>query len=93
MKPRTAPTAMKTVPSGMEDFCIKGALAVNGMKSSGTPAPAMVGRPVSWNTLVTPFAPVEVVFEPVAVLAAGKLAVAANEVPELVTPDDVAPVL
>ena len=45
-KARTAPTAMKNVPSGREDFCMNGASAVNGMTSVGIPAPAIVGRPV-----------------------------------------------
>ena len=47
--PRNAsdpPTAMKKVPSGKDDFRMKGALAVYGMTSVGIPAPAIVGRPV-----------------------------------------------
>jgi len=34
-KPRIAPTTMKTVPSGMVDFCIKGASAVGGTLGGG----------------------------------------------------------
>lgn len=33
--PRTAPTAMKTVPSGAVDFCIYGALLVGGTVTTG----------------------------------------------------------
>lgn len=42
----TAPTAMKTVPSGYDDFCMKGASAVYGMTNVGMPAPARVGKSV-----------------------------------------------
>lgn len=45
-KPRAAPTAMKTVPSGTVDFCINGALAVFGMMAVGIPTPAIVGTPL-----------------------------------------------
>lgn len=50
MKPRAAPTQMKTVPSGRLDFCMKGAAAVSGTPMVGMPAPAIVGRPVRWKT-------------------------------------------
>lgn len=49
-KPRMAPMQMKTVPSGRVDFCINGAAAVYGMTIVGMAAPAMVGRPVRWET-------------------------------------------
>lgn len=45
-----APMQMKTVPSGRVDFCINGAAAVYGMTMVGMAAPAMVGRPVRWET-------------------------------------------
>lgn len=35
IKPRAAPTHMNTVPSGREDFCIKGASAVGGTVGAG----------------------------------------------------------
>lgn len=34
-KPRRAPTPMKTVPSGSDDFCMYGALAVGGTVGGG----------------------------------------------------------
>lgn len=58
-KARQAPTAMKTVPSGRSDFCIKGASAVKGMTMSGTVAPARVGRSVGAEAAVEA-APLEV---------------------------------
>lgn len=48
--PRAAPTQMNTVPSGRLDFCINGAAWVSGTPTLGIPTPAMVGRPVRWNT-------------------------------------------
>lgn len=53
-KARTAPTQMKTVPSGRFDFCIKGAPAVFGTCWTGTPTPASVGAPARLKTLVEP---------------------------------------
>jgi SH3-like domain-containing protein len=50
-KARVAPTAMNTVPSGRDDFCMNGASAVNGMTRVGMPAPWMVGRSVRWNVV------------------------------------------
>jgi hypothetical protein len=44
-KARSAPTHIKTVPSGRVDFCIKAAPAVLGTCWFGTPTPARVGRP------------------------------------------------
>lgn len=35
MKPKAAPTAMKTVPSGTFDFCMYGALVVGGTVATG----------------------------------------------------------
>ena len=46
MKPRVAPTAMNTVPSGYCDFCINGAPAVEGTLCTGALAPAKVGKSV-----------------------------------------------
>jgi hypothetical protein len=49
---------MKNVPSGRDDFCMYGALAVKGITRVGIPAPAIVGRPVRWKALsvkVPPF--------------------------------------
>ena len=43
-KPRAAPTAMKTVPSGRFDFCMKGAADVSGTIKGGTPTPWSVGK-------------------------------------------------
>lgn len=74
IKARTAPTAMKMVPSGMVDFCMKGAAAVYGITRVGTPAPAMVGRPVSEKS-----APLVV-----DVVASGKVAVSVADVPDAV---------
>jgi hypothetical protein len=45
MKPRMAPTTMKTVPSGRWDTCMYGAPAVGGTEGAAiVNAPAMVGR-------------------------------------------------
>ena len=41
--PSIAPTTMKTVPSGRDDFCMNGALAVYGTMRVGILAPSMVG--------------------------------------------------
>ena len=49
---RTAPTQIKTVPSGRLDFCMKGAPAVSGTLTSGIPTPASVGAPTRLKTLV-----------------------------------------
>lgn len=67
-KPRTAPTTIKTVPSGREDFCMNGASAVYGTIIVGIPAPATVGAAVSEKR--EPVAvPVVEVAEPVVVVA------------------------
>lgn len=63
MKARTAPTAMKTVPSGKADFCMNGAFAVYGTTIVGIPAPAIVGSPVSEKML--PVVPAVFVVTPV----------------------------
>ena len=48
---RTAPTVMKTVPSGRLDFCINGASAVLGTIRGGGRALASVGRFGSLETV------------------------------------------
>lgn len=71
--PSTAPTTMKTVPSGRDDFCINGASAVYGTTMVGIPAPATVGALVSLNT--------EFVAVPLVEDASGNVAVVATEEP------------
>lgn len=45
--PRTAPTQMKTVPSGRFDFCMYGAFDVGGTEGAGyLNPPGRVGRPL-----------------------------------------------
>jgi hypothetical protein len=58
MKPRAAPTQMKTVPSGRVDFCMNGALDVSGTIMVGTPTPSMLGAPVMENLDTVPAAAV-----------------------------------
>lgn len=62
--PRIAPTAMKTVPSGRFDCCMKGALFVGGTLGGGyvgiTPGPVKVGNPVSSPPVVASAPPVMV---------------------------------
>lgn len=54
MKPRMAPTTMKTVPSGRLLCCMKGALAVGGTDAvTGWIAPDSLGRPVRAPPVVT----------------------------------------
>jgi hypothetical protein len=64
--PRTAPTTMKTVPSGRLDCCINGALFVGGTLAAGyvgiTPGPVKVGNPVNSSPPVACGPPVMVGF-------------------------------
>lgn len=90
----TAPTAMKTVPSGRVDFCMKGAPAVYGMTRSGTPAPAIVGKPVNpvKEAVTEPVLPVvdepvvSLVVSPVVVVSAVLLVAVVPPVVALVSP-------
>lgn len=79
---------MKTVPSGIVDFCMNGALAVYGTIMVGIPAPWIVGSPVSEKGV-----PPEVVL-----VASGNVAVVVAEASvvdsaELVAPVVVSPVV
>ena len=67
---------MNTVPSGNDDFCMKGASAVYGTTSVGMPAPAMVGTSLKWK--------MEVVAEPEE--AADEALVIVAEEPAVVLP-------
>lgn len=69
-KASTAPTTMKTVPSGRLDFCMNGASAVFGTIMVGIPAPAMVGRLLMWMAPLPVDVPPVVANEEVAVLSA-----------------------
>lgn len=54
MKPRMAPTMMKTVPSGNVLCCMNGAFAVGGTEAvTGWIAPDSLGRPVRAPPVVT----------------------------------------
>jgi len=83
--PRTAPTTMKTVPSGRDDFCMNGASAVYGTTMVGIPAPATVGAPVNLNTELVLVPELAAVVE--AEDASGKVAVVATEEPPVVAAD------
>ena len=65
MKPRMAPTIMKTVPSGRVLVCMNGALAVGGTVGvTAFTAPDRVGRPVGRAPFVVAVVPVMTGMEP-----------------------------